>query len=77
MSITGSQCRAARGLIGMDQNTLAEAASVARGTLIDFEKGKRTPGANNIDAIARALEAAGVEFTNGKQPGVRMKAAKD
>jgi hypothetical protein len=24
-----------------------------------------------IDALQRALEAAGVEFTNGDQPGVR------
>ena len=45
----------------MDQNTLALEASVVRGTLIDFEKGKRTPGANNVDAIARGLLAAGVE----------------
>jgi hypothetical protein len=28
---------------------------------------------NNLDAIQRALEAAGVEFTNGGQPGVRIK----
>jgi hypothetical protein len=25
-----------------------------------------------IDALQRALEAAGVEFTNGNQPGVRL-----
>ena len=25
-----------------------------------------------IDALQRALEAAGVEFTNGDQPGVRL-----
>jgi hypothetical protein len=27
-----------------------------------------------MDVIRRALEAASVEFTNGGQPGVRMKA---
>jgi hypothetical protein len=27
----------------------------------------------NADALQRALEAAGVEFTNGDQPGVRMR----
>jgi hypothetical protein len=26
-----------------------------------------------VDAIRAALEAAGVEFTNGEQPGVRMR----
>jgi hypothetical protein len=30
---------------------------------------------NNVDAVRRALEAAGVEFTNGDQPGVRMRRA--
>ena len=25
-----------------------------------------------IDALQRALEAAGIEFTNGDQPGVRL-----
>jgi hypothetical protein len=29
---------------------------------------------NNLDAIQRALKAAGVEFANGGQPGVRTKA---
>jgi hypothetical protein len=28
-----------------------------------------------LSAVVAALEAAGVECTNGKQPGVRMKAA--
>jgi hypothetical protein len=28
-----------------------------------------------IDALHRALEAAGVEFTNGDQPGVRLSKA--
>jgi hypothetical protein len=27
----------------------------------------------HADAIRRALEAAGVEFTNGGQPGVKLK----
>jgi hypothetical protein len=28
-----------------------------------------------LDDLRAALEAAGVEFTNGKRPGVRLKAA--
>jgi hypothetical protein len=31
------------------------------------------PTTNNLAAIQRALEEAGVEFTNGEQPGVRMR----
>jgi hypothetical protein len=30
---------------------------------------------NNVSAVRRALEEAGAEFTNGGQPGVRMKRA--
>ena len=59
----------------MDQNALAAAASVSRGVVIDFEKGRRTPGVNNLAAIRAALEGAGVEFIarNGGGPGVRLK----
>ncbi|WP_348639783.1 XRE family transcriptional regulator [Mesorhizobium sp. 8] len=55
----------------MDQNVLAAAASVSRGVIIDFEKGRRTPGKNNLTAIRAALEAAGVEFIN--HSGVRLR----
>jgi transcriptional regulator with XRE-family HTH domain len=74
LSITRAQCRAGRALVEMDQNALAAAASVSRGVIIDFESGKRTPGTNNLAAIHAALERAGVEFTNGGQPGVRLSA---
>jgi predicted transcriptional regulator len=59
----------------MDQNVLAAAASVSRGVIIDFEKGRRTPGKNNLSAIRTALEAAGVIFiaSNGDGPGVRLR----
>ena len=73
MLITPSQCRAARALLDMDQAILAEAAAVSRNVIIDFEKGRRTPGRNNLAAIKRALEDAGVEFTNGDAPGVRLR----
>ena len=73
MAILPAQCRAARGLIAMDQADLAEAANVSRNVIIDFEKGRRVPTRNNLAAIQRVLEKAGVEFTNGDAPGVRLK----
>jgi transcriptional regulator with XRE-family HTH domain len=76
MAISPAQCRAARGLIAMDQADLAEAASVSRNVIIDFEKGRRVPTRNNLAAIQRVLEKAGVEFTNGDAPGVRLKKSK-
>lgn len=72
MPISPAQCRAARGLVAMDQAVLAAGASVSRNVIIDFEKGRRVPTRNNLAAIQRVLEEAGVEFTNGKEPGVRL-----
>jgi transcriptional regulator with XRE-family HTH domain len=60
-------------MLGMDQTRLAELALINRNTIMDFESGKRTPTRANVQAIQSALEAAGVEFTNGDQPGVRLR----
>jgi DNA-binding XRE family transcriptional regulator len=76
MVMSPAQCRAARALIAMDQATLAKAANVSRNVIIDFEKGRRVPGRNNLAAIQQVLEKAGVEFTNGRAPGVRLKRSK-
>lgn len=73
-NMTPSQCRAARGLIGMEQGQLAELAKVARSTVVDFENAVRNPRGTSVDAIRRALENAGVEFIdeNGGGAGVRL-----
>lgn len=59
----------------MDQATLAEAANLSRNTVVDFEKGRRTPNTNNLIALQAALEAAGVIFVaeNGDGAGVRLR----
>jgi transcriptional regulator with XRE-family HTH domain len=70
------QSRAARGLIGWSQQQLAGAASVSLATIQLFETNKREPIPNNLTAIRRALESAGVEFIparNGKGVGVRLR----
>lgn len=69
------QCRAARGLADMSQQDLARAANVGLSTIRNFEAGRSIPMANNLDAIRRALETAGVEFIpeNGGGAGVRLK----
>lgn len=75
MPISPAQSRAARALIELDQAELAERANVSRNTIVDFEKGRRVPNANNLAAIQGALETAGVVFVeeNGEGPGVRLK----
>ena len=71
--ITAPQSRAARGLLDWSQADLAKAASVGVSTIADFERGRRTPIGNNLAAIQTALEAAGIEFLNHGQPGVRLR----
>ena len=72
--ISLAQCKAARALIGWSQGNLAKAASVAKPTVADFERGARIPHGNNLAAIRSALESAGVKFIagNGDGPGVRL-----
>jgi transcriptional regulator with XRE-family HTH domain len=71
-AMTPSQCRAARGLLNWTQNEMASAARVSVVTVRNFENEKSMPQRATLDVIRRALEAAGVEFTNGEQPGVRL-----
>ncbi len=76
MSFSPAQCRAARALIEMSQADLAEAAGVSSRTVLDFEASKRQPIKVTLAAITARVEAVGVEFTNGGQPGVRLVAQK-
>ena len=76
MPVTPGQCRAARALIGWSQEQLASSSKVAKATIANFELGKRVPYDRTLDDISAALEAAGVEFTNGDEPGVKMRKAK-
>jgi hypothetical protein len=64
------QCRAARALIDMSQSVLAVAAMVPATVIVDFETGAWIRPAD-LEALQSALERAGIEFTNGDQPGVR------
>jgi hypothetical protein len=80
MLITGNQLKAARALAGVDQLGVAKAAKVAVNTIRNMESRGADPitsGAVTVRNVQSALEAAGVEFTNGDQPGVRLRKTAD
>lgn len=71
--VTPEQCRAARGLLGWSQSTLAERANVSKSTVAKFEAGGPL-GTNNHIALDAALRQEGVELIdpNGGGLGVRF-----
>jgi DNA-binding transcriptional regulator YiaG len=76
--VTGAQLRAARALAGVEQEQLAAAAGVGVNTISKLEQHRgEFDGARvgTIRRLQRALEAAGVAFTNGGEPGVKMRRA--
>jgi transcriptional regulator with XRE-family HTH domain len=71
--MTPPQCRAVRALLSWSQEQLATAAHVSVNTIRNFESGKSVPMYNTLGGIQRALEDAGVEFTNGDEPGLKLR----
>ena len=65
------QLRMARAAVGWGVRELAEKAGVTANTVTRIENGADAKQ-STMNALQRALEAAGVEFTNGAQPGVRL-----
>jgi transcriptional regulator with XRE-family HTH domain len=74
--MTPPQIRAARGLLNWTVQELAEKAGVHRNTISNVEAGRYAGDAETLAAIRHALESAGVEFTDGKWPGVRLRPEK-
>ena len=62
----------ARAAIGLSARKLATAAKVSPETVIRFEAGE-TIRKRTIDSLRQVLEAAGLEFTDGRKPGVRLR----
>ena len=67
------QCRMARAAVGWGVRDLAAAAKVSIDTVARFERGDELKE-RTVEAMQRALEAAGIEFINGNGggPGVRL-----
>jgi transcriptional regulator with XRE-family HTH domain len=73
--ITSELVRAARALLRWEQRHLAEASSVSLPTIkrLEAKPGILVAHNSTVTALRRAFEAAGIEFTNGDQPGVRLR----
>jgi predicted transcriptional regulator len=72
MLINGTQCRMARAALHLGVRDLAVMAKVATATITRLEAGE-TLKPRTVEAIQHAFEKAGVVFTNGDEPGVRLK----
>lgn len=72
--LTSEHVRAARALLRWEQKKLAEMSGVSLPTIgrLEMQPGPLGAYVGTISAIRRALEAAGIEFTNGGAPGVRL-----
>jgi hypothetical protein len=73
-TMTPAQCRAARGLLNWSEDRLASAAGIKLSVVRDFEAEKPVPQPT-AQELQRALEAAGIEFSDHAAPGVRQQPA--
>jgi len=69
--ISGAQIREARALLGWSMRELSAKARVHRNTVWRVENDVVTHS-HAAAQMARTMEAAGVEFTDGVRPGVRL-----
>ena len=73
--LTSEHIRAARALLRWEQRHLADESSVSLPTIkrLEAKPGVLVAHNSTVLALRAAFEAAGIEFTNGDQPGVRLR----
>lgn len=70
--LTVRHSRAARGLLGWTVEEVAKRADISPDTIVRWENGRNTPRESTRDAIRQVYEDAGIEFSNGNAPGVKL-----
>jgi transcriptional regulator with XRE-family HTH domain len=71
--ITPIHCKMARAALGWGVRDLAKRAKIGQATVVRFENGEGRTNAATIAVIQAAFERAGIEFSNGDEPGVKLK----
>ena len=73
--LTSEHVRAARALLRWEQKILAGKSGVSLPTIgrLEMQPGKLWAYKETAASIMAALECAGIEFTNGGEPGVRLR----
>jgi hypothetical protein len=75
VDLTGNHLKAARALVGIDQERLSALSGISINTVRNMEGcGDQLIGgyASTRGKVQSALEALGIEFSNGGAPGVRL-----
>lgn len=72
--MTPAQVKAARKLLGWTRNQLSGASGVPDEAIAVFERGavSKSMTPKRLAAVRATLEAAGIVFTDGDAPGVRL-----
>lgn len=74
LHLTAAHMKAARALLDWNQDRLAKESGLAASTIRRLETGGIGKASmENIEKISMALEAVGIEFFNGGEPGVRLR----
>ena len=69
MVLTGETIRAARALLGWTQDRLGLEAGLVRNTVVTLEAGRVPVSPDSEQRILRALERAGIRFTERVEAG--------
>jgi transcriptional regulator with XRE-family HTH domain len=76
MNFSGNQLRAARALLGLDQDAFAELVGVSINTvrLMEGRGAESVEGyASTRERVCESLKREGIEFLNDGRPGVRLR----
>ena len=73
--MNAAQCRMARAALQVGIRDIANMAKVAPGTVSRLEAGEDLKP-RTLEAIQHAFEKAGIVFTNGDEPGVKLRRKK-